>query len=141
MGRPLKMDPMDARTVEMLRGLASIQCTQLEAAAVFRVAISTFEEFLGKENADGEKLRDVYHNAAKEGRASLRRKQFNLATTNPAMAIFLGKNYLDQSDKVVADILSSDGSLGGVKNYYSVLDAIKPPEDGAEEQDASEPQS
>ena len=31
---------------------------------------------------------------------SLRRLQFRMAEKNPAMLIFLGKNYLSQSDKV-----------------------------------------
>ena len=34
-----------------------------------------------------------------EGRAALRRSQRKLAATNPAMAIFLGKNELGQADK------------------------------------------
>ena len=31
----------------------------------------------------------------------MRRRQFKLAEKNASMAIFLGKNYLNQSDKVV----------------------------------------
>ena len=36
-----------------------------------------------------------------EGRVGLRRKQCKLADNNPAMAIFLGKNELDQTDKQI----------------------------------------
>ena len=35
----------------------------------------------------------------KAGFISLRRKQFELAEKSPAMAIFLGKQYLGQTDK------------------------------------------
>lgn len=41
------------------------------------------------------------------GRTELRRSQRNLAKTNPAMAIFLGKNELDQRD-------SKDIAIGGM---------------------------
>lgn len=38
-----------------------------------------------------------------EGRTILRRNQCELAKSNPAMAIFLGKNELDQTDKQVIE--------------------------------------
>lgn len=42
------------------------------------------------------------------GHVSLRRKQFHLADKSPAMAIFLGKNYLGQSDNPTATVEISD---------------------------------
>ena len=38
-----------------------------------------------------------------EGRTILRRNQCELAKSNPAMAIFLGKNELDQTDKQIIE--------------------------------------
>ena len=42
-------------------------------------------------------------------KVSLRRYQFNMAKTSPAMAIFLGKNYLGQADKIHQEITGKDG--------------------------------
>jgi len=44
---------------------------------------------------------EVYAQKRGSGRISLRRIQFRLAQKNAAMAIFLGKNMLGQTDKVV----------------------------------------
>ncbi len=41
------------------------------------------------------------------GRISLRRMQFKLAQKSPAMAIFLGKQYLGQTDKVEQSIFDA----------------------------------
>ena len=37
------------------------------------------------------------------GRASLRRNQWKLSETNPTMAIFLGKQFLGQKDRIEED--------------------------------------
>lgn len=93
-GRKPKLMP-DEPTLKILRGLGQLQCTVKDCAKVFGVAVSTFEEFL---NLDG--VRDAFEQGAVEGQVSLRRKQFKLAEKNAAMAIFLGKNYLGQVDRV-----------------------------------------
>ena len=43
---------------------------------------------------------EVFAEKRAYGKVSLRRTQWTLAEKSPAMAIFLGKNYLGQSDKV-----------------------------------------
>jgi hypothetical protein len=76
---------------ETVKKLASIFCTQEEIAAVLGCSVDTLyrdKEFSG-----------VYKKGLETAKASLRRKQFALADRNPAMAIFLGKNYLGQSDR------------------------------------------
>jgi hypothetical protein len=86
MGRP--KFKIDYNTVLKL---ASIFCTQEEIAAVLGCSVDTLQrdsEFCG-----------VYKKGLETAKASLRRKQFALAEKNPAMAIFLGKNYLGQVDK------------------------------------------
>ena len=96
-GRPkgtTKLKP-DEETFKTLRGLGDIQCTVIEAAAVFRVSKVTMETFLNLPGA-----REAFHEGQAEGRTSLRRTQFRLAQKNAAMAIFLGKNYLGQADKL-----------------------------------------
>lgn len=47
----------------------------------------------------GQKFSEVFKLKRQAGFISLRRKQFELAEKSPAMAIFLGKQYLGQSDK------------------------------------------
>ena len=71
--------------------LAAIMCTQEEIASVLGCSVDTLQrdtEFCG-----------IYKKGLEKGKSSLRRKQFELANKNPAMAIFLGKNYLGQTDK------------------------------------------
>jgi hypothetical protein len=53
-----------------------------------------------KENYDGRTFLDVLKEKRENGIISLRRTQFQLAEKSPAMAIFLGKNLLGQTDKV-----------------------------------------
>ena len=45
----------------------------------------------------------AYRQFSDAGIVSLRRAQFKLATKNASMAIFLGKNYLGQSDQGYTD--------------------------------------
>lgn len=94
-GRPLKLKPDDA-TIGILQGLGNIQATIRESAAVFNVSIDTFIDFLDRNKG---KMRKVFDDAKGQGQVSLRRTQFRMAQSQVAMAIFLGKNYLNQTDK------------------------------------------
>ena len=94
-GRPQKLQP-DEQTLKTLSGLARIQCTTKEAAAVLEVSEQTFFAFLERyKNA-----RETWDNGKEYGKSSLKRNQFRMSETNPAMAIWLGKQYLGQSDKI-----------------------------------------
>ena len=53
-----------------------------------------------KSNYDGLTFAEVFRIKRENGIISLRRTQFQLAEKSPAMAIFLGKNLLGQTDKV-----------------------------------------
>lgn len=81
---------------DIFEELCFIQCTDQEISTVFRMdkrAISIkVEEYYGFEYAY---IRKVF---AEGGKASLRRAQFRLAQKNPALAIWLGKQYLGQKD-------------------------------------------
>ena len=93
-GRPLSL-VADEKTLGQISGLARIQCTQDEAADVMGVCRRTFASFLH----DNKKAREVWDAGHNQGKASLRRTQFEMAKTNPTMAIWLGKQYLDQKDQ------------------------------------------
>lgn len=96
MGRPPKLVE-DDRLVEQIGGLAFIQCTEIEAAAVLGVCLNTFRDFLAK-NPDS---RFAWENGPARGRVSLRREQFQLAKKgNARMQTWLGKQWLKQADKV-----------------------------------------
>lgn len=78
--------------IEMVRKLASIMCTYEEIAAMMNVSHDTIER----------RFASVVKEARKRGIASLRRKQYEVAMGgNVTALIWLGKNYMDQSDKVV----------------------------------------
>lgn len=125
MGRPPKLIA-DDRTLKMLSGLGRIQCTTVEAAAALDVSEPTFIDFLKRE----QKARDAWDNAKPVGRVSLRRNQFRLAETNVAMAIWLGKQYLEQSDKAQHE---HSGPGGGPIPYHKIERVIVDPKPEPEE--------
>lgn len=91
--------------------LASIMCTQQEIASVLKC----HRETLIKD----EKFQEIYNQGLDNGRMSLRRRQFNMSETNPAMAIWLGKQMLNQKDQVennVAGLDKLDEILKGIKD-------------------------
>jgi len=99
MGRPIgstKLQPTE-ETIKQIEGLARIQCTMKEAGAVLGVNEVTFSSFLKAH----QKAMEAWENGKDSGRASLRRSQYKMAETNPTMSIWLGKQYLDQTDKLI----------------------------------------
>lgn len=77
--------------------LCGMQCTKEEIAAFFECDEDTINNWCKREYNSVFSV--VYAQKRENGRISLRRKQWNLATGSPAMAIFLGKQYLGQRDK------------------------------------------
>lgn len=109
-GRPKSLAP-DDRTLATLRGLGRIQATTRECAAVLGVSHQTFITFKNANPIVGE----VLEQGLELGKQSLRRKQFKAAENgNPTMLVWLGKQYLGQTDKqditasVTQDIHVSD---------------------------------
>ena len=106
MGRPRK----EINKTEFEK-LCFLQCTEREFCSWFDVSDETLNKWC-KENYDGRTFLDVFKEKRENGLISLRRTQFQLAEKSPAMAIFLGKNLLGQTDKVeqtVNDISESKG--------------------------------
>ena len=77
---------------EAVEKLANIQCTQQEIASFLGCHRDTLLR--------DEKFCDIYKKGQETGKMSLRRYQYKLAEKNTAMAIWLGKQYLGQVDKV-----------------------------------------
>ena len=94
MGRPRK--EIDKTEFEKL---CFLQCTEREFCSWFDVSDETLNKWC-KENYDGRTFLAVFKEKRENGLISLRRTQFQLAEKSPAMAIFLGKNLLGQTDKM-----------------------------------------
>lgn len=90
---------IDQTTFEKLCG---IQCTITEIASVFGCSEDTIERWCKR--IYHQNFAEIYKKHSAKGKASLRRYQFRLAEKNVSMAIWLGKQYLDQKDEVKADI-------------------------------------
>ena len=101
MGRPQKQ--IDR---EQFEKLCSIQCTLEEIAGVFRCSEDTIERWCKREI--GKTFAEAYKVYSVNGKISLRRLQFKLAEKSAAMAIFLGKQYLGQTDKVETSLNTID---------------------------------
>jgi len=77
-----------------------LQATAEEIAGSFRCSVDTLDRRLKEELGESfAEVRKRLGNGA-DGRLSVRRSQFKLAQTNATMAIWLGKNWLGQSDKI-----------------------------------------
>lgn len=81
---------------EQFEKLCGLQCSLNEIAGWFRCSDDTIENWCKREYKMN--FSDVYKKYATSGKISLRRYQFELAQKHPAMAIWLGKQYLGQKD-------------------------------------------
>lgn len=112
MGRPrIEIDE------KLFQNLCGMMCTLDEIAGVFECSPDTIERWC-KRTYDLT-FADTFKRYSANGKMSLRRYQFELAKRSAAMAIFLGKNYLGQTDHVeIVDnspIERLDAILGSLK--------------------------
>ena len=77
--------------------LCSLQCTLIEIADWFGCSVDTMERRIRTHYKST--FAEVFKQKRSKGLVSLRRYQWKLAQSKHGMAIFLGKNYLGQSDK------------------------------------------
>lgn len=112
MARPRK--EIDQNNFENLCGL---QCTKEEICSFFDVTDKTLERWCKRTYKAG--FSEVFRQKRGKGKISLRRSQFRLAEKNANMAIWLGKQYLGQVDKIETNDNSSldrlDEILKGLK--------------------------
>ena len=85
-GRPKK--PIDYKTV---KALAGVMATMEEIASALEISVRTLQR--------DEEFCRVYKIGLDNAKLSLRRNQFKMSVRNPTMAIWLGKQYLNQTDK------------------------------------------
>ena len=117
MARPKK--EIDKETFEKLCGL---QCTEEEICGFFDVTDKTLSGWCKR--TYNCKFSEIYAKKRETGKISLRRAQFKLAEKSAAMAIFLGKNYLGQTDKQIIES-NAEGKLA------ELIDGLKEKENGS----------
>lgn len=101
-GRPLI--ELDKHQFETLCGM---QCTQQEIADFFNINVDTVNAWC-KRTYDGQLFSEVYNKMSSRGKISLRRTQWKQAEKSTRMSIWLGKQYLGQSDKMETTITEID---------------------------------
>ena len=104
---------------EIFEQLCAIQCTQSEICSVLKIHDDTLRTRCLEQY--GEEYSAIYKKYSESGKSSLRRYQFVQAKTKPAMAIWLGKQWLGQTDGIKSDLPQNDGILN------DILSSIKTP--------------
>ena len=98
-GRPKK--EIDKKQFE---NLCALFCTEEDIASFFECSVDTVNNWCKRtykdENGKEMTFSDVYKKKNSKGKVSLRRYQFELAKKNATMAIWLGKQYLEQRDNI-----------------------------------------
>lgn len=88
--------------------LCAIQCTEEEIAQFLRISVDTLA--LRCQEDHGMNFPEYFAQKRGVGKVSLRRSQWKLAQEgNPTMNIWLGKQYLGQSDKQSTYLSGPDG--------------------------------
>lgn len=117
-GNPLGRPKVDIKKDEFEK-LCAIQCTKQEIADWYRCSEDSIERFCHREY--GASFAVVYAQKKSVGKISLRRRQFQTAEKgNTSMLIWLGKQYLGQSEKQeVAVSRSDDETVKEMEQYFN----------------------
>ena len=83
---------------KVFENLCGLQCTLLEICDAFDVDDKTLNTWC--KNTYNMTFSEIFKIKRGKGQISLRRTQWKLAEKSASMAIFLGKQYLGQTDKV-----------------------------------------
>lgn len=83
---------------KQFESLCGLQCTKEEICGFFGITDKTLENWCRRTYKAG--FSEVFRQKRGIGKISLRRHQWRLAEKNANMAIWLGKQYLDQKDHI-----------------------------------------
>ena len=98
---------------EIFEKLCKYQCTLYEISGIFDCSPDTVQRWCKRTYKTT--FSEIYKIHSAAGKVSLRRAQFKLAEKNATMAIWLGKQYLDQRDRDIADAVEhSNGVLESI---------------------------
>lgn len=106
--------PQTEISKEQFESLCNLQCTLDEIAGFFKCSQDTIERWCKRTYEQS--FADTYKTYSQNSKISLRRLQFKLAEKHPNMAIWLGKQYLGQTDKIEQSVGISDGRQD-LRNY------------------------
>ena len=120
-------DRIDKKQFE---NLCELQCTLLEICDFFDVEDDTLNSWCKK--TYGTTFSEVFKLKRGKGQISLRRMQWKLAEKNAAMAIFLGKQYLGQKDKIE---YTDDGMKSINENINNIANLLNNPKPNRNEKD------
>lgn len=99
--------------------LCSMWCTKVEIAEFFGVSEDTLESWC-KEHYDNEPFSVIFKRKCSKGKISLRRWQLKSAEKgNVVMQIWLGKQHLDQIDKIETKHEIDNGVLADLTEALS----------------------
>lgn len=101
---------------EAFEKLCFLQCTLSEIAAWFHCSEDTIENWCKRTYEMT--FSEAYKKYSAGGKISLRRSQFKLAEKSAAMAIWLGKQYLDQKEHVVVD---NPGQVSAIEQIAKMI--------------------
>ena len=133
-GDPKGGAPRKEIDFELLDNLVRIHCTAEECAGILGVGLTTLGFRIKERGQEGgvdatgdEGFHDLYKRLSFAGKASLRRLQWKSAERlNTTMLIWLGKQWLDQTDKLDFE---HHGPDGGAIRYERVEHVIIDPND------------
>lgn len=97
-----------ARDQRLMTELSSHQLTQAEVCAVLNISRAVYTNSLT--------LQQAYQRGQEMGKASLRRMQWKMAPKSAVMQIWLGKQHLEQSDKL--ETKKDDGSQDEARQRF-----------------------
>jgi hypothetical protein len=133
MGRPVV--EFTDKTWEQLEAMAQLHCTGEEMAAIIGVSYDTL--VLRVKERHGVTFSEWYKTHSHGGKMSLRRAQFKTAVEkgNPTMQIWLGKQYLGQTDNVdithhaprptvIKRVDGTEVVLGAIESHGNTDDSI-----------------
>ena len=120
-------DRIDKKVFENLCGL---QCSMLEICDAFDVDDKTLTSWC--KATYNMPFSEIFKLKRGKGQISLRRMQWKLAEKNAAMAIFLGKQYLGQKDKIE---YTDDGMKAINDNINNIADLLNKPKKNRTEKD------
>ena len=89
--------PVKEINKEQFESLCNLQCTIEEIAGFFKCNRDTVDAWCKRTYGEG--FSATYKKHSQNGKISLRRYQLRLAEKNASMAIWLGKQWLGQTDK------------------------------------------
>ena len=118
-GRPKKIIDKD-----QFEKLCQLQCTLQEVCGFFSVTDQTLNTWC--KETYGTTFSDVFAEKRVGGQISLRRSQFKLAEKSAAVSIWLGKQYLGQRDRDIADAMDrSNGVLESLMALHKQNDNVE----------------